>query len=229
MTEQSVTSGDVNVTDTGADINTTSDENQTNQEERIFSQKDVDKIVQARLEKYKRRFSDIDLNEYKALKTAEEERELEAMKKREEFDTILSQQKNKYSEEINTLRSQLTGLKVDGTLLDVAAKRNAVSPEQVAQLVKSRVGLDETGRPVVFSTSGEVEYDPETAEPRTIESYVNEWLDKNPHFIRSSPGGVVSNGSAGSVKTGPVDLSSLDLTKHADREKYKQLKAEGKL
>ena len=229
MTEQSVTSGDVNVTDTGADINTTSEENQTNQEERIFSQKDVDKIVQARLEKYKRRFSDIDLNEYKALKTAEEERELEAMKKREEFDTILSQQKNKYSEEISTLRSQLTGLKVDGTLLDVAAKRNAVSPEQVAQLVKSRVGLDETGRPVVFSTSGEVEYDPETAEPRTIESYVNEWLDKNPHFIRSSPGGVVSNGSAGSVKTGPVDLSSLDLTKHADREKYKQLKAEGKL
>ena len=97
MTEQSVTSGDVNVTDTGADINTTSEENQTNQEERIFSQKDVDKIVQARLEKYKRRFSDIDMNEYKALKTAEEERELEAMKKREEFDTILSQQKNKYS------------------------------------------------------------------------------------------------------------------------------------
>ena len=80
MTEQSATSGDVNVADTGTDINTTSEENQ-NQEERIFSQKDVDKIVQARLEKYKRRFSDIDMNEYKALKTAEEEREIEAMKK----------------------------------------------------------------------------------------------------------------------------------------------------
>ncbi len=227
MTEQSATSGDVNVQDTGADVNTTS-ENQ-DQEQRIFSQKDVDKIVQARLEKYKKRFADFDLNEYKTLKNAEEQREIEAMKKREEFDDILKSQKDKYTSEITTLRSELTSLKVDGTLLDVAAKRNAVSPEQVAQLVKSRVGLDETGRPVVFSTSGEVEYDPETAEPRTIESYVNEWLDKNPHFIRSSPGGVVSNGSAGSVKTGPVDLSSLDLTKHADREKYKQLKAEGKL
>ena len=232
MTEQSVTSGDVNVTDTGADINTTSDENQTNQEERIFSQKDVDKIVQARLEKYKRRFSDIDLNEYKALKTAEEERELEAMKKREEFDTILSQQKNKYSEEISTLRSQLTGLKVDGTLLDVAAKRNAVSPEQVAMLLKNQVGLDETGRPVVFDANKSVVYDPETAEPKSLESLVNEFLDANPHFIRSGPSGVTSGGASGNVasaSTKQIDLGSLDLTNPADRLKYKQLKQEGKL
>jgi len=104
MTEQSVTSGDVNVTDTGTDINTTSENNQ-NQDERNFTQQDVDKIVQARLEKYKKRFSDIDLNEYKSLKTAEEEREIEAMKKREEFDGILSQQKDKYTSEINTLRT----------------------------------------------------------------------------------------------------------------------------
>ena len=67
--------------------------NDTNQEERNFSQADVDKIVQARLEKYKRRFSDIDLNEYKTLKAQEEEREIEAMKKREEFDDILKNQK----------------------------------------------------------------------------------------------------------------------------------------
>jgi|TARA_B100000035_G_scaffold14229_1_gene11678 hypothetical protein len=230
MTEQSATSGDVNVADTGTDINTTSEENQ-NQEERIFSQKDVDKIVQARLEKYKRRFSDIDMNEYKALKTAEEEREIEAMKKREEFDTILSQQKEKYSEEINTLRTQLTGLKVDGTLLDVASKRNAVSPEQVAMLLKDKVGLDETGRPVVFDANKSVIYDPETAEPKSLESLVNEFLDNNPHFIRSGPSGVASNGATGNVasKTAKQDLSSLDLTKPADREIYRQWKADGKI
>ena len=168
MTEQSVTSGDVNVTDTGTDINTTSENNQ-NQDERNFTQQDVDKIVQARLEKYKKRFSDIDLNEYKSLKTAEEEREIEAMKKREEFDGILSQQKDKYTSEINTLRTQLTGLKVDGTLLDVAAKRNAVSPEQVSALLKDKVGLDETGRPVVFDDKKKVMYEPETEETKTLE------------------------------------------------------------
>ena len=230
MTEQSVTSGDVNVTDTGADIDTTS-ENQTNQEERIFSQKDVDKIVQSRLEKYKRRFSDIDMNEYKALKTAEEEREIEAMKKREEFDGILSQQKDKYTSEISTLRTQLTGLKVDGTLLDVAAKRNAVSPEQVSALLKDKVGLDETGRPVVFDDKKNVIYDPETAEPKSLESLVNEFLDSNPHFIRSGPSGVTSGGAVGNAKqvTQSKDLDSLDLTNPADRQLYKQWKAEGKI
>lgn len=230
MTEQSVTSGDVNVKDTGADVNTTSENQEANQEERIFSQKDVDKIVQARLEKYKKRFADFDMNEYKTLKSAEEQRELEAMKKREEFDAILSQQKSKYDEELGSLRSQLTSLKVDGTLLDSASKRNAVSPEQVATLLKSKVGLDETGRPVVYD-NGNVVYDPETSEPKTLESLVNEFLDSNPHFIRSGPSGVTSSGATGNVATTTrkVDVASLDMTKPADREIYRQWKKEGKL
>ena len=229
MTEQSGTSGDVNVADTGTDVNTTSEENQ-NQEDRIFSQKDVDKIVQARLEKYKRRFSDIDMNEYKSLKSAEEQREIEAMKKREEFDAILSQQKTKYDEELSTLRSQLTSLKVDGTLLDSAAKRNAVSPEQVATLLKDKVGLDETGRPVVYDNNNVV-YDPETSEPKTLESLVNEFLDANPHFIRSGPSGVTSNGATGNVASTnrKIDLASLDMNKASDRQIYKQMKREGKI
>lgn len=225
MTEQTVTSGmDENV-DTGA----TPTDNEHQEQERNFTQADVDKIVQQRLEKYKKRFSDIDVNEYKSLKQAEEERELEAMKKREEFDKVLAKQRDKYETDITTLRSELTSLKVDGTLLNTASQRNAVNPEQVAQLLKGSVGLDETGRPVVFDRDGNVQYDPETAEPRTIESYVNEWLDSNPHFLRSTPGGVISKGSSGSVGKGPVDVSSLDLSNPADRQVYKKLKAEGKI
>lgn len=225
MTDMTETSGMDDNVDTGA---TPTEMNQ--EPERGFTQAEVDKIVQARLEKYKRRFADIDRDEYKSLKAAEEERELEAMKKREEFDKILSQQKDKFSNEITTLRSELTSLKVDGTLLATASARNAVNPEQVAQLLKGSVGLDETGRPVVFNSEGNIEYDPDTAEPRKIEDYVNEWLDNNPHFLRSAPGGVVSNGSTGQVPVKPaVDLSSLDMTNPADRATYKKLKAEGKI
>lgn len=223
MTDMAETSGEENAV-TGAAVN---EENQ--EDTRTFTQADVDKIVQQRLEKYKKRFSDVDMNEYRQLKSAEEERELEAMKKREEFDKILHQQKEKYSSEITTLRQELTSMKVDGTLLATASARNAVNPEQVAQLLKGSVGLDETGRPVVFDKDGNVQYDPETAEPRTIESFVNEWLDKNQHFLRSSPGGVVSKGSTGQPQTKGVDLSSLDMTNAADRALYKKLKAEGKL
>lgn len=222
MTEQSATSGEDQTVDTG--VTETND-----QEQRNFSQQDVDKIVQARLDKYKKRFSDVDLNEYKSLKTEAEERELEAMKKREEFDKVLHNQKSKYETDITNLRQELTNLKVDGTLLATASARNAVSPDQVAQLLKGSVGLDETGRPVVFDVEGNIQYDPETAEPRKIESYVNEWLDTNPHFLRSTPGGVVSKGSTGNTAKAPVDLTSLDMTNPADRATYKKLKADGKI
>lgn len=224
MTDMTERSGEEQVADTGAAPET---DNQV--EERYFSQQDVDKIVQQRLEKYKRRFADVDMNEYKSLKQAEEERELEAMKKREEFDKILTQQKEKYSSEINTLRQELTSMKVDGTLLNTASSRNAVNPEQVAQLLRNQVGLDETGRPVVYDGSNVV-YDPETAEPKTLESLVNEFLDANPHFVRATPGGTVSQGSSVSTKTtSGVDISSLDLNKASDREIYRKLKSEGKI
>tara|TARA_R110001606_G_scaffold148220_1_gene288289 strand:+ start:3144 stop:3812 length:669 start_codon:yes stop_codon:yes gene_type:complete len=222
MTEQSATSGEDQTVDTG--VTETND-----QEQRNFSQQDVDKIVQARLDKYKKRYQEVDLNEYKSLKTEAEERELEAMKKREEFDKVLHNQKSKYETDITGLRQELTNLKVDGTLLATAAARNAVNPDQVAQLLKGKVGLDETGRPVVFDNDHNIQYDPETAEPRKIENYVNEWLDSNPHFLRSTPGGVPSQGSNGSTTKAPVDLSSLDMTKPADRAMYKKLRADGKL
>lgn len=169
------------------------------------------------------------MNEYKSLKTQEEERELEAMKKREEFDKILSQQKDKYSNEISTLRQELTSMKVDGTLLNTASARGAVNPEQVVQLLKGSVGLDETGRPVVYD-GGNVVYDPETAEPKSLESLVNEFLDANAHFVRATPGATVSQGSSVSTTTSSgVDVGSLDLNKASDREIYRRLKAEGKI
>ena len=226
MTDMTETSGDENVADTGA-VTPNTVENQ--EAIRTFSQEDVDKIVQQRLEKYKKRFSDIDMNEYKSLKAQEEERELEAMKKREEFDKILTQQKDKYSGEIETLRQELTSMKVDGTLLNTASQRNAVNPEQVAQLLRNSVGLDETGRPVVYD-NGNVVYDPDTAEPKSLESLVNEFLDSNPHFLRSGPAGVTSSGAKGSAPTTKVtDISQLDMSKAADREIYKKLRAEGKI
>lgn len=226
MTE-SVNTGNNDELDTGA--TSVKNENQ-DVETRTFTQDDLDKIVQSRLEKYKKRFDGIDVNEYKSLKTAEEERELEAMKKREEFDKILQSQKEKYSGELNSLRSELTSMKVDGTLLTAASQRGAVNAEQVAQLLRNTVGLDETGRPVVYDKDRNVIYDSETAEPKTLASHVNEFLDGNPHFLKSGPSGVQSNGGQGNGMAKPeVDLASLDLTKASDRELYRKLKSEGKI
>jgi len=214
-----------NEQDTGTPENTT----ETQAETRTFTQDEVDKIVQGRLEKYKKRYSDVDMNEYKSLKQEAEEREMEAMKKRQEFDKILEQQKTKYSSEIETLRNELTSMKVDGTLLNAASSRNAVNPEQVAQLLRNSVGLDETGRPVVFDKDGSVVYTDEGT-PKSLDAYVNEFLDNNSHFLRSGPSGVNSKGQTGSsLSKSEVDLGSIDLTKPEGRELYRKLKAEGKI
>lgn len=224
MTTENGVNNSGNQEDTGSS-------NVTNQEaERTFTQSEIDKIVQARLEKERRKYEGIDLSEYKSLKQEQEARELEAMKKREEFDKILGQQKEKYSTEINTLRNELTSMKVDGTLLNAASTRGAVNAEQVAQLLRNQVGLDETGRPVVYDKNKNVVYDADTAEPKSLQSLVNEFLDTNPHFLRSGPSGVSSNGGKGAGLTAPeVDIASLDLTKPADRETFKKLRASGKI
>jgi hypothetical protein len=226
MTTETGVNNSGNLEDTGSSVEIQNQDVET----RTFTQEDVDKIVQARLEKYKKRYDGIDMNEYKSLKQAEEERELEAMKKREEFDKILLSQKEKYSSEINSLRSELTSMKVDGTLLTAASQRGAVNAEQVAQLLRNQVGLDETGRPVVYDKEKNVIYDSETAEPKSLQALVNEFLDGNPHFLKSGPSGVQSNGGQGLGMAKPeVDLASLDLTKPADRQLYQKLRAEGRL
>lgn len=208
---------------TGTSVNENQDVNRT------FTQADIDKIVQARLEKERRKYEGIDVNEYKTLKQAEEERALEAMKKREEFDKILGQQKEKYSSEINTLRSELTSLKVDGTLLNAAASRGAINAEQVVQLLRGNVGLDETGRPVVYDKNKSVVYDEKTAEPKKLEDLVSEFLDANPHFLRSGPSGVASQGGVGTSAKPEVDIASLDMNKPADRELFRKLRQQGKI
>ena len=77
---------------------------------------------------------------------------------------------------------------------------------------------------------GNVVYDPETAEPKSLESLVNEFLDANAHFVRATPGATVSQGSSVSTTTSSgVDVGSLDLNKASDREIYRRLKAEGKI
>ena len=48
-------------------------------------------------------------------------------------------------------------------------------------------------------------------ETKTLESLVNEFLDANPHFIRSGPSGVTSNGATGNVASTNRKIDLLHL------------------
>ena len=109
----------------------TTAETQT-QDLRTFSQDEVDAIVKARLAKQSKKYDEVDMSEYRSLKKAQEEKELEDRKARGEFEKILQDQKRNHDAQLEALKNQLHKEKVDGSLLKIAGGRNAVNPEQVA-------------------------------------------------------------------------------------------------
>lgn len=193
-------------------------------QDRSFSQDEVDAIVKARLAKYSKKYDDIDLSEYKALKSEQESKKLEEQKARGEFESILTQQKQEYDSKLVAMRTQLEKERVDGSLLKAASSRSAVNPDQVAQLLRSRVRLQDDGEVTVLNDKGEVMYDTEAGTTLSVDRLVNEFLDSNPHFLRAGPSGSGSTGSVGEDNTSELDLNNLDMSNPAHREIYAEHK-----
>jgi len=192
--------------------------------ERSFTQDEVDAIVKARLNKQSKKYEDVNLTEYRTLKEEKENIKLEEQKARGEFESILQEQKNKFEQRFNSLSQQLHKEKVDGAILKAAGARNAVNPEQVAQLLQSRVRLSDDGEVQVLNDRNEVMYDTDNATPVSIDNLVNNFLDSSPHFLRAGPSGSGSTGNVGESVDTETDISSLDLSDPTQRAIYAKLK-----
>jgi len=192
--------------------------------ERSFTQDEVDAIVKARLNKQSKKYEDVNLTEYRTLKEEKENIKLEEQKARGEFESILQEQKNKFEQRFNSLSQQLHKEKVDGAILKAAGARNAVNPEQVAQLLQSRVRLSDDGEVQVLNDRNEVMYDTDNATPVSIDNLVNNFLDSSPHFLRAGPSGSGSTGNVGESVDTETDISSLYLSDPTQRAIYAKLK-----
>jgi hypothetical protein len=204
------------------DTDTTA-ENQS-QDMRMFTQDEVDAIVKARLAKQSKKYEDIDMNEYRSLKKQQEDKELEERKARGEFEKILQEQKLKFDQQLSALKTQLHKEKVDGSLLKIAGGRNAVNPEQVAELLRNNVRLGDDGEVYVLNSNGEIAYDTDSATPLGVDKLVNSFLDANPHFLRAGPSGSGSEASVGEKSSGNLDIGSLDMRNPAHRQQYAEFK-----
>ena len=201
----------------------TTAETQT-QDLRTFSQDEVDAIVKARLAKQSKKYDEVDMSEYRSLKKAQEEKELEDRKARGEFEKILQDQKRNHDAQLEALKNQLHKEKVDGSLLKIAGGRNAVNPEQVASLLRNNVKLSDDGEVYVLNENGEIAYDTDSATPLSVDKLVNSFLDANPHFLRAGPSGSGSETSVGEQSSGDLDIANLDMKIPAHRQKYAELK-----
>lgn len=198
---------------------------------KTYSQKEVDDMM-ARMrgsmeKKFSRTFEELgDIEELKQLKSESEKRKQEQAIKRGEFEKTLQDLATKKDAEIQKRDQIIQDYRLNMPLLNAAAKYKAVNPEQVQMLLRNNIRLNEDGEAEVFDSKGAVRYK-DSGQQLTIEEYVDEWLQANPHFIGSSPSTTNSKTNIAAESVGKVDLKDLDLTRVQDRQLYKEAKAKG--
>ena len=197
------------------------------QETKTFTQEELDRIVADRIARQQRQFDKklegIDLDEARSLLSERQNAEIEKQKRAGEFENILKQTVEKKDQEINAYKQRLEQTLVDGTLLSAAAKNNAVSPEQVSQLLRGSVSLSEDGTVEVFDKNGTPRYN-DKGELLTVEELVADFLTTNPHFVKASQGGAGSAGAVGGST--PKTLTAAEMLanyENGGREAFREL------
>jgi len=197
-------------------------------ETKTFTQEEVNELIGKRIAQVNKKFENVDLEEYNALKSLKEQVEEEKLINKEDFNGVLKKQKEKSESEIHRLRSELETIKIDGALIDAASKAKSVAPDHVAQLLRGQIKLGEDGNVMVTDKEGKQRYT-DNADPMTVHNLVEEFLSGNTYFKSAGPSGAGSTGNTNNADPQSLDLAQLDLNKPEHREIYKKLKAQGKV
>ena len=191
-----------------------------------FTQDEVNNIVERRLAKergsmYKKlgvEDLDIAVNAVKTQKDLEEKQRIQ----KGEFEEILKTRTQEFNKEKSNLESQLKDIKINKSLLSSASRNKAINPDQVVELLKSDIKLNETGNVEILDKNGLARYN-KMGELLSTDELVQEFLTQNPHFVSATPSG---SGSVSNVDRSelnkPLNLSDLDMNNPTDRKKYSE-------
>jgi len=198
------------------------------QVEKTFTQDELDRIVADRIarerKKAEKKLEGIDLEEARKIMQEREQAEIERQKERGEFENILKQTVEKKDQEITAYKNKLHETLVDGSLLSAASKHDAVSPDQVSQLLKGKVRLADDGGVEVLDDQGTPRYNNE-GNLLSVDELVSDFLTANPHFVRASGGGTGSMGNAGGLTPKPVSVADMvENWNSGGREAYAAMK-----
>jgi hypothetical protein len=195
-----------------------------------FSQEAVNKIVAERVAKekakYDKKYGSIDVDHYQQLIEKEEKARQAELEKRGEFEKLLKEQADKFNDKIQQYQSELTSIKVDGTLLSEASNLKAINPTQVSQLLRGQLKLNETGTvDVIDAKTGQVRYN-DQGEPIQVKDLVSEFLQANPHFVSAGASGSGTGQGAGKQQAViDNDITKLNMNNPEHREQYRKIMA----
>ncbi|MBI5233821.1 MAG: hypothetical protein HY880_05655 [Deltaproteobacteria bacterium] len=134
------------------------------------------------------------------------------------------------SNDVEGLREEVSKLKEErktAMLLKAISRYSVVDAEEVAELIKPRVKLDEGGAPFVSTDAGAVMTD-DVGRPMPVDEYVARWLGERPHHLRSSSGGGAGSlGSRFSEGRARYDLAEPSSWRQMPHEEFERLLGEG--
>ena len=188
-------------------------------EEAKFTQTDMNRVVQQRLEaekaKQQREIAEIKKKEEEILK----EKQIQEAKTKADLENLMKARIAEKDKELADWKSKVKTINVDNSILSLASKNNAIAPDQVVSLLKNEVNYNDDGRIEILDNNKNIRYNPK-GELLTIEDYVKEFLDANPHFRKGSLAGTGSTSSIEGKTVKPFNIQDLDMSKAEDRQKY---------
>ena len=194
--------------------------------EKLFTEAEVGEIIENRIARERSNLNkrlgvnDIDI----AVNAVKNQKELEEKQKiqKGEFEEILKTRTQEHQKEKEQLENQLRDIKINKSLLSSASKQRAINPDQVVDLLKKDMRLNESGNVEILDSNGIARYN-KLGELLTTDELVQEFLTQNPHFVSATPSGSgsVSNVDRTNSKQS-FKLEELDMNNPEDRKKYAQ-------
>ena len=192
--------------------------------EKVFTEAEVGEIIENRIARERSNLNkrlgvnDIDV----AVNAVKNQKELEEKQKiqKGEFEEILKTRTQEHQKEKEELENQLRDIKINKSLLSSASKQRAINPDQVVDLLKKDMRLNESGNVEILDSNGIARYN-KLGELLTTDELVQEFLTQNPHFVSATPSGSgsVSNVDRTNSKQS-FKLEELDMNNPEDRKKY---------
>jgi hypothetical protein len=208
---------------TSATTEVTETTDQTNSQAKTFTQEEVNAMMaktKTQLEKkFASKFEDLgDPEELRDIVSNYRKHQQDQQMKKGEFEKVLQDVVSKKDLEISKRDRMIEEFKVNTPILDAAARLRAVAPDQIKTLVRDRVRLNGDGEVEVTDGEGKVRYD-DSGRPLSVDSYVQEFLTKNPHFVQPTPSTTATRSNVG-ARADKLDITKLDMKNPEHRKIY---------
>ena len=204
--------------------NTDNSQNDNQATVKTFTQDEVNAILaktKSQLEKkYSSKYEDLgDPDSLRQIVSEHQKSQQEQQLKRGEFDRVIQELAAKKDAEIQKRDKVIESFKVEAPIVDAAARYRAVNPDQVKALIRNQVRLSPEGDVEVLDEKGVVRYD-DSGKPVSVDSFVQSWLQSNPHFVSAAPATTNTRSNVTGNTTKKLDISKLDMKNPEHRKIY---------